>query len=145
MKTCTHCLLDKDISEFSKKKSTSDGLQYICKECHSLYLKGHYLNNKNYYKSKAIIRNKKVKPQLLQYAINYLKKNPCIDCGEHDPLVLEFDHVRGQKSKAISDLIGDGVSEKRLQEEIEKCEVRCCNCHRRKTAKQLGWYKDILI
>ena len=32
----------------------------------------------------------------------------------------------------------DGAS---LKQEIAKCEVVCANCHRRRTAKQFGWYR----
>jgi hypothetical protein len=28
-----------------------------------------------------------------------------------------------------------------VKNEIEKCDVRCANCHRRKTAKDFNWYK----
>jgi hypothetical protein len=30
-----------------------------------------------------------------------------------------------------------------IQEEINKCEVVCANCHKRRSAKRMGnWYKD---
>ena len=32
---------------------------------------------------------------------------------------------------------------KTVLEEINKCEVRCANCHRQKTAKDENWYKLI--
>lgn len=67
----------------------------------------------------------------------YLLKNPCVDCGESDPVVLEFDH-RGDKRLMISSAVNNyGAS--RLKEEIDKCEVRCSNCHKRKTAIEQGW------
>ena len=66
-----------------------------------------------------------------------------MDCGEKDPIVLEFDHMDGKKSKhyEVSTLVSSGRSLSVIMEEISKCVVRCCNCHRRKTAKTLGWYK----
>lgn len=78
--------------------------------------------------------------------------NPCIDCGEDDYTVLEFDHVRGKKVASISTIASgkgykrpDSVKERRstfktLLEELQKCEVRCANCHRRKTAERLNYY-----
>ena len=68
---------------------------------------------------------------------NYLKGNPCVDCGEADTIVLEFDHVAG-KDFNISDATRKGVSMKRLKDEIAKCEVRCANCHRKKTYERNG-------
>ena len=35
MKTCGHCGISKDTSEFHKKKSSKDGLQHHCKTCSS--------------------------------------------------------------------------------------------------------------
>lgn len=78
-------------------------------------------------------QNKTIKRQ---YVTNYLNSHPCIDCGEKDIEVLEFDHVKGVKRKAISNLIMQSYSIETLIIEIDKCEVRCANCHRRITKKR---------
>jgi len=76
----------------------------------------------------------------IEYVKAYLLGHPCIDCGEKDIIVLEFDHKdRTTKYKAIAHLIGGKLET--LITEIEKCEVRCANCHKRKTAKQFGWWR----
>lgn len=72
---------------------------------------------------------------------NYLRSHPCVDCGELDPMVLQFDHLR-DKTMAVSKLLGDGYSWTRILQEIKKCVVRCANCHFRKTGKEQGWYRE---
>jgi 5-methylcytosine-specific restriction endonuclease McrA len=59
----------------------------------------------------------------------------CKDCGEKDPLVLEFDH-QDPKTKKFN--IGMRVhgSIAKLMDEIAKCDVRCANCHRRRTFRE---------
>lgn len=71
----------------------------------------------------------------------YLSVHPCIDCGESDIRVLEFDHVRGVKSRSVTQLAQWGYAESTIRSEIDKCVVRCCNCHRRKTLE--GTARDI--
>ena len=78
-----------------------------------------------------------------QFIYDYKSANPCVDCGESDVVVLTLDHVRGVKSGNISDLVRVGASIALLKKELLKCEVRCCNCHARRTALQFGWYKDM--
>lgn len=90
--------------------------------------------------AKVTARNDRVKQEKRAWLINYLEERPCVDCGESDPVVLEFDHVRGEKKANVSGLMGRRGSLIRLQEEVAKCEVRCANCHRRVTARRGGWY-----
>jgi len=68
------------------------------------------------------------------------KNHPCADCGESDIVVLEFDHQR-DKVADVSLLARDGYSLDKIKREIDKCEVVCANCHRRRTAKQFGTYR----
>ena len=72
--------------------------------------------------------------------IEYLSSHPCADCGETDIIVLEFDHLR-DKEADVSVLAREGYSLEKVKREIDKCEVVCANCHRRRTAKQFGWYR----
>lgn len=144
IKICSKCGDEKSIDDFAFKNKEKDIRHSACRECTSLATKKHYKNNKKYYKDKAKVYDKIVRTENLQFIIDYLKEHPCIDCGENDPLVLEFDHIKN-KFKNVSRLVSDHVSIDKIKEEIDKCEVRCANCHRRKTAKQLGWYKGIQL
>lgn len=90
---------------------------------------------------KAKRRNAFVRKQIKAYVWDYFNNNPCIDCGENDPIVLEFDH-RSDKIAAISEMYRN-FTLKQVIKEISKCEVRCANCHRRKTAIERGWYKKL--
>lgn len=98
----------------------------------------HYANNKQDYqesrtKSRIVLR---------EYVLEYLSQHPCIDCPESDPVCLDFDHVSGDKTRNISDMIHAGVSVETLKLEMEKCVIRCANCHRKKTAKDFNWFKS---
>ena len=113
-----------------------------CKSCSREYIRGHYDNNKRYYLDKARRRNKKIKKDNRVYIANYLKSHPCVDCGEKDILVLEFDHKnRTEKRYNISKMLMWKLPLEKLVEEIDKCEVRCANCHRRKTEKEQDSWK----
>lgn len=80
----------------------------------------------------------------IYYIKSYLGSHPCVDCGESDWIVLEFDHVRGIKSYNVSALLNRGQSLDHLKEEIAKCDVRCANCHRKATAKRGNFYRNNL-
>lgn len=76
-----------------------------------------------------------------QYVYDYLKKNPCVDCGETRIPTLQFDHVEPYvKSFEITKGVHNRRGLKSLQEEMDKCVIRCANCHAMKTARDYGWY-----
>jgi len=85
---------------------------------------------------KSVNRRRREKAALI--VLEYLLCHPCVDCGDPDPLVLDFDHIdRSEKTESISAMIvGATVGTERLQKEMAKCDVRCSNCHRRKHAKE---------
>ena len=137
MHKCSKCGLEKDLSEFHKRPN---GRPYShCKLCQNAYGREHYKNNTNYYVEKAAALNAKLLAANRQWVLDYLQSHPCIDCGETDPIVLEFDHRDPtEKTNNVSSLMTR--KPEMLQAEVVKCDVRCANCHRRKTAIQFGWW-----
>ena len=129
MRTCTRCFIEKDADEFafrSKEKSTR---QAHCRECQKLISRGHYERNREKRIKMARFRTDIYRKENKERIWQYLLKHPCVDCGERNPLVLEFDH-KGDKESGISDAVhAKGWGWERIKEEIDKCEVRCCNCH----------------
>ena len=142
MKICSLCKKNKALSDFNFKNRSKGLYSAHCKTCSRAYIRKHYLENRQYYLDKARKRNKVIRMQIRTHIWNYLSSNCCIDCGENDPVVLEFDHVRDKKFTISS--FARNHTLKDVSEEIAKCEVRCANCHRRRTAKQFGYYKDFL-
>lgn len=111
---------------------------YRCAACKSEYNRAHYIRNKSVYVTRASRRKAGIRDENTALVIAYLASHPCIDCGEADPLVLEFDHLRDKKYD-IGRMVSQGLSWSAIRDEIKKCEVRCANCHRRVTAKRGGW------
>jgi hypothetical protein len=71
-----------------------------------------------------------------RYLLAYFASNPCVDCGETDPVVLEFDHLRDKEFNVSQRL--EYRNWQKVLEEIEKCDVVCANCHRRRTLTRRG-------
>ena len=74
-----------------------------------------------------------------EWVYQYLLRNPCVDCGEEDPVVLEFDHIE-DKSTPVATAVTNYTTEN-LIAEVAKCEVRCGNCHKKVTAVERGTYR----
>jgi 5-methylcytosine-specific restriction endonuclease McrA len=73
----------------------------------------------------------------------YLSNKSCEFCGYTDYRALEFDHIDPKtKTIGISKAVSDTWSWENILNEIEKCQILCANCHKVKTAKEQGWYKN---
>lgn len=141
-KKCNVCLETKDIKEFDKKRAGA--VAGYCSECRRRKLREHYQANKEYYVEKARRRTVAQTTENRKLLIAYLRDNPCVDCGNTDVEVLQFDHREpGEKLGVVGNFLR--YSEKKMWEEVTKCEVRCANCHVKRTRRQLGWWTDDLI
>jgi hypothetical protein len=140
MKTCTKCKESKAHSEFHKRARAKDGLQSWCKVCSIAARLETYRSSPE---NMQATRDSALKSQIRNrdYLVELLLRSSCLDCGETDLVVLHFDHVRGPKVGEVSKLARRGVSLTTLQEEIDKCEIVCANCHMRRTSKQFNWFK----
>ena len=138
-RTCLHCREEKEIGEFYF--AAARGKRHVyCKSCKIAYNKRHYRENKQRYIDLVMQKKRERLPDNRSNLWKYLLANPCIDCGETDLIVLEFDHLDPlTKTANISEMMSS-YTWKRIRKEIDKCEVRCANCHRIKTAHQFGWY-----
>ena len=140
-KTCPRCKLKLDQSKFNWKIKNVHLAAY-CKECSRKYIKDHYSENTEYYINKAKKRNIVQRAIVHEYLRKYLESHPCVDCDEADILVLEFDHIdSNEKIMEVSKFIRLGVGLDKIIAEVNKCEVRCANCHRRKTARENNSWK----
>jgi hypothetical protein len=141
---CGRCLAFKPPSEFAWRRKSHGQLDNMCRPCRSAYHREHYLANKQRYVDQARTRKQLLALERTTYLLEYFNSNPCVDCGEEDPVVLEFDHL---DADAKSFDIGQALPYRRWQtilEEIEKCEVVCANCHRRRTARRRGALRALL-
>lgn len=120
-KVCTKCGIQKSVDSFSARKDRPGLYKCYCKSCRSA-------DNVVYNRDASEDRRANIRA----FIWNYLCDHPCVDCGENDQMVLEFDHLRDKKH-GISRMAQNTVSIRAIGLEIAKCEVRCANCHRRKT------------
>lgn len=76
----------------------------------------------------------------------YFLENPCLDCGEADPIVLEFDHMEKKTKLApVSELVSRRRPWRIIFEETKKCEERCANSYRKEMANASGYSKLLLL
>ena len=141
MRQCTKCEVVKPENDFNWKNKGKGRRQSRCRDCTTRVLKTHYHQNKTTYLKKAKAWTKDQRNRLKSIVYQHLSSRCCVDCGETDIVVLDFDHLN-HKRNSVSVMMRRGVSIETIQKEIAKCQIRCANCHRRKTAKDQNWQKQ---
>lgn len=141
MKKCTKCDEVKPEAEFDFRNKEKGIRRASCKACVAA---DHLKRYESQERKDAIRENaKKRKQELVDKLWAYKNASKCFDCGERNPIVLEFDHLpEYEKSENISVMVTNLCSWERILKEIQKCEVVCANCHRIRTHMRAGWIRN---
>ena len=134
-KRCTRCGEVKPVAEFPQNNRSRDKRQSWCRACFSAVNAAYYARNRERELARLTEQGAARRAENRTRIIKYLRQHPCVDCGEADIVVLEFDH-HGDKLGDISTYANSGRTWSRIFREIQKCDVRCANCHRRETARR---------
>lgn len=136
MKRCGRCGEQKPVEAFALKNRYAQRLQSYCRQCQHDYYIDYYRQGTSEFVDR--LRARTIAQRILNraFVVDVLLRSKCADCGIRDPIVLEFDHVTGVKRDSISALIMAPAAISSIKAEIAKCDVRCANCHRRKTSRR---------
>jgi formate-dependent nitrite reductase cytochrome c552 subunit len=126
VKTCTRCGKTKPLDQFPPRRRGEPRLQ------------GWYQRNRS--RTIAAVGQRNISRRTQARSRAGAVRRECVDCGETNPLLIDFDHLWDKRAD-VSYMIHAGFSWTRIEAEIDKCEVRCANCHALKTAHEVGNYK----
>jgi hypothetical protein len=138
-KRCPRCCppsLFLSASRFPRNRARPDGLGSCCLECKRAIDRQYWQRNAHRLGPVRAGQKRARRQAARRRALAYLLEHPCVDCGERDPVVLDFDHVKGDKVANVSVLVANGYDWKVIAAEVAKCVVRCANCHRRHEARK---------
>ena len=145
-KRCASCKQSRPLTEFNRRSKSRDGLQPTCRECNRASARDYYARNREAHVRRIVAAKGERRRRGLELVGRHLLTHPCVDCGECDVRVLDFDHRDGAtKGTEVMRLAQDGHALARIAAEILKCDVRCRNCHARITyVRQGGTWRDLL-
>lgn len=142
LRRCRVCGVTKPLIDFPLRSAARRTRHEICLSCQREVTRNWYTANREKQIASARKRRAREARILARQIRGYLLSHPCVDCGESDPAVLDFDHLRDKRAD-VSALVHGAASWDLILAEIAKCEVRCSNCHRRRTAKTFGYYRAL--
>ena len=116
-------------------KKEIDKCELVCVLCH---------RNRTYQRLQEKEKKKQFACITRHKEIIYLAKSkPCAICNiQYDPWMMEFDHLR-DKNVNVGTMWGN--SDKKINEEINKCQVLCALCHRQKSINDAKSFKIIKL
>src|SRR5258705_6395474 len=139
--TCYMCGETKPEADFAFADMAKGTRQRHCRTCQAAYRRAHYLANRDEYIRREVARIAHYRVENRALLIAYLLAHPCVDCGRGDPVMLDFDHREPEQKKGNVTELAMHKPWRLVLVEIEKCDVRCANCHLMRTAQQFGWRK----
>jgi hypothetical protein len=139
--TCYMCGETKPEAEFAFADMARGTRQRHCRKCQAAYRRAHYRANRDQYIRREVARMAAYREANRALLLSYLLEHPCIDCGQRDPVVLDFDHRDPSSKRSEVGRLAATKPWPQVKAEIEKCDVRCANCHRKRTARQFAWGK----
>ncbi|HKH41996.1 MAG TPA: hypothetical protein VKA41_09085 [Solirubrobacterales bacterium] len=142
LRKCGRCGELKPIELFAWRRKRKRQRDNMCAPCRSAYGREHYLANRQKYIDAEARRKQERAERRTRYLIEFFRDHPCADCGETDPVVLEFDHLRDKRLEVTNQFASRNWQE--ILDEIAKCDVVCANCHKRRTARRAGYLRAVL-
>jgi hypothetical protein len=131
LRRCPRCERSLPVDAFPPRANGTRRHCY-CRACKAAYQREWYERNRERHLA-AVREDTTARRRQLSEYLGGLKSVACADCRRRfPPEVMDFDHVRGQKARNVSQL-RLRVGAARLEAEIAKCEVVCANCHRQRT------------
>lgn len=126
-KVCSTCKRELSVNLFSRNGKR---LRSNCKSCARGSKSDWYNRNKGTTQTTRAAR----KRAAMAYTIEQ-KNKPCHDCSRtFHPCLMDFDHRDPEtKWRNIAFLTASSYSNERIQQEIDKCDLVCCMCHRIRT------------
>ena len=138
-KKCPNCAETKPVSAFGLKNRERQLLQSWCRDCERVYKTDWYVRHRQQHIDHVRVQRAATKVANRIRLLAYLVEHPCVDCGESNLVVLDFDHLR-DKRWSITYMVSAGFLWSTIETEIARCQVLCSNCHRIKTARERGYY-----
>lgn len=132
MPRCSGCKRNLPETEFAWRDKARTRRASRCRRCQREYGKAWYHANADHRRAQIAAHNERTRRERIAYLRRYKADRGCADCGEDDPIVLEFDHRRDKSFTIGNNSRGWSV----VLAELEKCDVVCANCHRRRTHKR---------